>query len=353
MNILSIQSEDGDSCGKIVSAQILSTEMQNGTPYRITLRVTLDKDYSSCGIIQIAFAGFSYNTNTNFYDHSIVSGIDNTIIVQVPWDTSGGVGSLDDAPCNILVRLKNCCQPSPSCVPQYSPVPFPSSSGCECSEDNCDGFYTEITTPYILPVDYDKPLPYNPILVPRNFTIKIDQNGCVADASIFSDICRTPDYSFCTFDFFPNIDVYSLPAVFPNCPIDTCGRPISIDTECPTGLKCPEYDESEGIHTNFELYYITTGNTINPTIDCVVYDTSNLPIGTVIKIHQTSTDTEMRQWVCNHFRFLNKTGTPGSCEPNPVCDYVASWPFNDLYWIPFLQHPLADPNTVYINLIPC
>lgn len=349
MNILSIQ-PDGDSCAKIISSQILSIEKVNDNQDRVTIRVTLDKDYSGCGIIQISFTGPLGEIILDFYDHSIVSGIDNVIIIEIP-----KVLPPTPNPCNILVRLKNCCQPSPSpsCDPQPSLVPFPSPTSCECSTDNCDGFFTEITDPYILPVDYDKPLPYNPIIVPRNFTIKIDQNGCVADASIFSDVCRPADPGFCINNFFPNIDVYSLPAIFPNCPLDTCGRPISIDTECPTGTKCPTYDESAGVHTNFELYYITINNIINPTIDCVVYDISNLPIGTIIKIHQTSTDTEMRQWVCDHFRFLNKTGTPGSCEPNPVCDYNPIWPFNDLYWIPFLQHPLADPNTVYINLIPC
>jgi hypothetical protein len=347
MNILSIQS-DGDSCAKIISSQILSIEKVNDDQDRVTIRVTLDKDYSGCGIIQISFTGPLGEIILDFYDHSIVSGIDNVIVIEIP-----KVLPPNPNPCNILVRLKNCCQPSPS--PSCDPQPFPPSEGgsCECSTANCDDFYTEITDPYILPNDYDKPLPYNPIIVPKNFTIKINQNGCVADASIFSDICRAPDPGFCVNNFFPNIDIYTLPQIIPNCPLDTCGRPIDLDTECPTRIKCPTYDETAGVHTNFELYYITTNTFTNPTIDCVVYDISNLPIGTIIKIHQTSTDTEMRQWVCNHFRFLNKIGTPGSCEQFPECDYLAAWPFNDLYWIPFLQHPLADPNTVYINLIPC
>lgn len=318
--------QNGESCGKIESVTILSTNTDNGYKTAV-LRVVTDKNYADCGSLLVALLDGEDNVVVPYYDAGPLDGVITDISVD-----------LCDSRCKIALKLANCCGgPAPSENPVVTCPDLPDRD-CGCTPlTDCPEEPILINDPYILPIDFDKPTPYNPVLIPNKFTVVVTQNDCEADATITAIPCRLPEFNFCDVLLFPNIDIYTLPGIDSGC--EPYGRPIDIDIQCSPTLRCPTYP----LKQNFELYYRITTQLIYPSIDGVIYDIGAVSVGTVIKIHTSSTDSEMRLWVCQHFRFFTRINNA----------FTANWPFNDLYWIPQLDHPQADPDTVYINLIPC
>lgn len=317
--------QNGELCAKIESATVLRTHTDNGYKTAI-VRVVTDRNYAGCGSLLVALLDSEDNVVVPYYDAGLLQGVITDIAID-----------LCDSRCKIALKLANCCpDPSPSENPVV-PCPDLPDRDCGCTPStDCPEEPILINDPYILPIDFDKPTPYNPVLIPYNFTVVVTQNECEADATITAVPCRLPEFGFCDIDLFPNIDIYSLPTVG-----DTCaphGRPIDIDILCSPITICPVFPDID----KFELYYRVLTPSVYPSIDGVIYDIGGLA-GSVIKIHTDSSESSMRLWVCEHFKFVtNMNGV-----------FVANWPYNDLYWIPALDDPQADPETVYINLIPC
>ena len=254
--------------------------------------------------------------------------------------------------------------PSPSVSPSPSPGPCvitPCDSDVPCPSDppSCLDVLLSFTDVYKEPLDILNTAPLNPIWVPKEFKITVSQTNCEATARIESNPCRIPDRgNNCISNFYPIIDIRDLPIIaYSAC--YSCSRPIDIDAPCATVGYVPEPPDGSAPrntdrtprfyapdYTIFKLLWQkqTLSTPTHPSIDCRVYGHANVPVGTWILIHTTSTDSEMRRWVCEHFRF--------HCMIDGIPR--AGWPYNDLYWTAWDEvSPTLEQNTVYINLIPC
>ena len=262
----------------------------------------------------------------------------------------------------ISVRYYNCCNafPSPSPIPgPCAIVPCDSDVPCPSDPPSCLDVLLSFTDVYKEPLDILNTTPINPIWVPREFKITVSQTNCDATARIESNPCRIPDRGTnCGGRFQPVIDILTLP-ILANSACYSCSRPIDIDSPCRPILYVPAppiAGERRNVvtppryyapdYTIFKLLWFKQSQPpiAHPSIDCHVYDVNNVPALTWILVHTTSTDSEMRQWVCEHFRFhCMVDGIPRG-----------GWPYNDLYWTAWDEvSPTLEQNTVYINLIPC
>ena len=347
---------------RIVSTlgSLLQVEFTNPSdllPYGIDPNAPLGTE--ECTVeIQISLNTTSSGSRTDWKFFGSVESV--LQLITIPLPSSYG---------DIAFRYYICCDQCNTVLPSPPPPPptpgpctiAPCDSDLPCPTDppGCIDSLLSFTDVYKEPQDILNLAPLNPIWVPKEFKITVSQTNCDATARIESNPCRIPDRgNNCIANFMPQIDILTLP-ILANSACYSCSRPIDIDTQCATvGYVPPAPDGSAPRNTGgpprfyapdytiFKLLWLVQSQPpiAHPSIDCHVYDVDNVPAGTWILVHTTSTDSEMRQWVCEHFRF--------HCMINGIPS--GGWPYNDLYWTAWDEvSPTLEQNTVYINLIPC
>lgn len=144
-----------------------------------------------------------------------------------------------------------------------------------------------------------------------------------------------------------------IPGPCDKCYCDGGGRPLDIDVHC-DGTVRPADDYFPSTNETFTLYFDPRGLSAVPVIENIIYDTTTLDANNdIVRVHTTSTASEMREWVCKNLRFVTvkdysklQTDTANAVESN--------WPYNDLYWAATCSgYETLFPNDTPINLVPC
>lgn len=196
---------------------------------------------------------------------------------------------------------------------------------------------------------------------------EINTSGCTAGIGetvttktfdfVYPNTCRLPDDCPAVTTCRNEIELSSLdttPAPCDKCYCDGGGRPIDIDIHCDGTIRpqSPE-DFTPGTET-FTLWFAPIGLSAIPVIDNIIYDTTTLSTTLdIVKIHTTTTASEMREWVCKYLRFVT-VADYGKLKTDTENAIVSNWPYNDLYWdAKCTTYSSSHPNDIPINLVPC
>lgn len=188
--------------------------------------------------------------------------------------------------------------------------------------------------------------------------------------------CRSPAYEACVTPPGPACPSFgTLPS-----PIDIqnvnnqgrYGRPIDIDVKCDGTIRPIDSDFASLNPSSYKFYFASAGTSAVPVIDDKLYDTTWVD-QQIIPIHSESTPASLRDWVCDHLRFVsfvdysdyvadsgNEENYHGFvCLSNDTgvaasgCFALKnSWPYNDLYWEQGRCSGLPS-GEIPVNLVPC
>jgi formylglycine-generating enzyme required for sulfatase activity len=188
--------------------------------------------------------------------------------------------------------------------------------------------------------------------------------------------CRSPAYEACVSPPGPECPTFT--ALPPGLDIQNVnnqgryGRPIDIDVNCDGTIRPVDSDFADLSPSSYQFYFASAGRGAVPVIDDKFHDTTWLD-PKIVPIHSEPTPAALRDWVCDHLRFVSLTD---------YADYVAdsgneasyhgficlsndsgvassgcfalknSWPYNDLYWEQGRCSGLP-PGEIPVNLVPC
>jgi hypothetical protein len=314
--------------------------------FGISITITVPEVYN-CTNIQLRLRSES-ETIEDWFDYAALTQTVTTINYTFP-----------SSACYIDVRLIQCCPPVPDPdgpipgdgVP-FSPDDPPCALLSSDFEDECSSTIS-ISNPYRRPVDSLVTVEYNEISVPKKLNLTITQNNC-SDISALLCTTRcseTPDpVGQCPCGFIPWVDIYSLPQL--NIGRLPYGVPLDIDCLCNYvgGFRSsPNFDLPA--YTKVEAYFQASyGFKAVGFIDGVGYDSTNVNVGSWIKIHECDNSDQLRDWLKNHFRFFAISLNKDSIR------FV--WPYTDLFWHPFdfcIENNRFTPESgvAYVKIVPC